>query len=83
LTPCTGEAPQAFLRLCVWSYSTVVFFVVHGCHFDLKATKHVSNFALMHHIVVGDDPAVVHGKPLPDVFLIAAQGFQVSAVPAT
>jgi pseudouridine-5'-monophosphatase len=55
----------------------------HGCHFDLKATKHGSNFALMHHIVVGDDPAVVHGKPLPDVFLIAAQGFQVSVVPAT
>jgi pseudouridine-5'-monophosphatase len=44
-----------------------------GCHFDLKATKHGSIFALMHHIVVEDDPAVVHGKPLPDVFLIAAQ----------
>jgi beta-phosphoglucomutase-like phosphatase (HAD superfamily) len=52
-------------------------------HFhDLKATKHGSNFALMHHIV-GDDPPVVHGKPLPDVFLIAAQCFQVSVVPAT
>ncbi|CAK9874023.1 unnamed protein product [Sphagnum jensenii] len=38
--------------------------------------QHDSNFALMCHIVVGDDPAVVHGKPLPDVFLIAAQGFQ-------
>jgi hypothetical protein len=41
----------------------------------LKATKHGSIFVIMHHIVVGDNPIVVHGKPLPNIFLIAAQGF--------
>jgi hypothetical protein len=44
----------------------------HGYHFDLKATKQGSIFILVHHIVVGDDAVVVHGKPLPNFFLIAA-----------
>jgi beta-phosphoglucomutase-like phosphatase (HAD superfamily) len=36
----------------------------------------------MHHIVVGDDLAVIHGKLSPDIFLVAAQRFEVSVLPA-
>ncbi|KAL3700610.1 hypothetical protein R1sor_018632 [Riccia sorocarpa] len=47
----------------------------HKHHFDLKTTKHGELFGLMHHIVVGDDPAVVRGKPAPDIFLTAFSRF--------
>jgi len=48
----------------------------HRRHFDLKTTNHGPLFALMHHIVTGDDAAVIHGKPSPDIFLVAAARFE-------
>lgn len=50
----------------------------HRRHFELKSTKHSPLFSLMHHVVTGDDPGVIHGKPAPDIFLIAAKQFEVS-----
>ena len=49
----------------------------HEMHFELKTTKHKEVFALMHHIVVGDDDALKNGKPSPDIFLLAASRFKV------
>lgn len=49
----------------------------HRRHFELKSTKHGSLLSLMHHVVTGDDPAVIHGKPAPDIFLVAANRFEV------
>ncbi|KAG0565347.1 hypothetical protein KC19_8G184100 [Ceratodon purpureus] len=48
----------------------------HRRHFELKSTKHGPLFSLMHHVVTGDDPSVVHGKPAPDIFLVAADRFE-------
>ncbi|KAL2635537.1 hypothetical protein R1flu_007016 [Riccia fluitans] len=48
----------------------------HKRHFDLKTQKHRELFGLMHHVVVGDDPAVIRGKPAPDIFLTAFNRFQ-------
>ncbi|BBN05467.1 pseudouridine 5'-phosphatase [Marchantia polymorpha subsp. ruderalis] len=48
----------------------------HKHHFELKTTKHGELFGLMHHVVVGDDPAVTKGKPAPDIFLTAFDRFQ-------
>jgi pseudouridine-5'-monophosphatase len=41
--------------------------------FELKTTHHRDWFATFDIIVVGDDPQVKHGKPAPDIFLVAAQ----------
>ncbi|CAI5472113.1 unnamed protein product [Closterium sp. Yama58-4] len=53
----------------------------HKIHFGLKTANHGELFALMRHCVLGDDPEVVHGKPAPDVFRVAAARFDPSPSP--
>ncbi len=72
-----------FMIMCLELKYKCLLCSSHRQHFELKTTKHGPIFALMHHIVVGDDPAVIHGKPSPDIFLVAAQRFEVSVLPAT
>ncbi|CAM6105318.1 unnamed protein product [Calypogeia fissa] len=48
----------------------------HRRHFELKTMKHGELISLMHHVVVGDDPAVTKGKPSPEIFLTAFARFQ-------
>ncbi|XP_054930955.1 pseudouridine-5'-phosphatase-like [Dermacentor andersoni] len=44
--------------------------------FALKMTQHKDIVALFHHVVCsGGDPRVKHGKPHPDIFLVAASKF--------
>ena len=51
---------------------------------DLKFTHHKDLEACFNHVVSGtDDPAVLKGKPAPDVFLVAAQRFNPAPDPAT
>jgi len=45
--------------------------------FDLKASRHREWLALFDCIVVGDEPELRHGKPAPDIFLIAAARMRV------
>jgi len=44
----------------------------HAREFELKVTHHRDWFACFQCIVLGDDPAIRHGKPSPDIFLTAA-----------
>lgn len=44
-----------------------------GSLFKHKSAPHARLFQMFHAIVVGDDPAVHHGKPAPDIFLEAAR----------
>jgi pseudouridine-5'-monophosphatase len=49
--------------------------------FDLKTMRHREWFRIFNALVLGDDPRVVHGKPAPDIFLIAAA--ELGAEPAS
>jgi pseudouridine-5'-monophosphatase len=40
--------------------------------FELKVARHRPWFAHFAHVVCGDDPRVVAGKPAPDIFLVVA-----------
>ncbi|MDY7004448.1 MAG: HAD-IA family hydrolase [Cyanobacteriota bacterium] len=46
--------------------------------FNLKTKNHQEWFQLFNYIIVGDDPNLKHGKPAPDIFLIAAEKLDVS-----
>lgn len=42
-------------------------------HFELKTSRHKEWFTVFRCFVIGADPEVKHGKPAPDVFLVAAR----------
>ncbi|XP_003571577.1 (DL)-glycerol-3-phosphatase 1, mitochondrial [Brachypodium distachyon] len=54
----------------------------HKRHFALKTRNHQEMFALMHHIVMGDDPEVKAAKPSPDIFLAAMRRFEGNVDPS-
>ncbi|KAM3335999.1 hypothetical protein ACQJBY_030144 [Aegilops geniculata] len=54
----------------------------HKRHFALKTQNHQEMFALMHHVVMGDDPEVKAGKPSPDIFLAAMRRFEGNVEPS-
>lgn len=45
--------------------------------FDLKVARHADWFGSFEAIVLGDDPRLRHGKPAPDIFLLAARDLGV------
>lgn len=50
--------------------------------YDLKTRDHTVLFDLFHHRVYGSsDAEVIHGKPAPDIFLVAARRFPDSPAP--
>jgi pseudouridine-5'-monophosphatase len=46
--------------------------------FALKTTRHTEWFRVFQAVVRGDDPRVRHGKPAPDIFLVAASGLGIA-----
>lgn len=51
---------------------------------DIKMSGHRKLFDLFHHKVMGStDPDVKHGKPAPDIFLVAAERFPDRPKPET
>ena len=65
----------------MFSYFLYGVFRSHKRHFALKTQNHQEMFALMHHVVMGDDPEVKTGKPSPDIFLAAMRRFEVLELP--
>lgn len=49
--------------------------------FNRRATPHGRLIPAFHHIVCGDDPELVNGKPSPDIFLLAASRFKPKVDP--
>lgn len=49
-------------------------------HYELKVSRHLEWFRIFDCTVIGDDPEVRHGKPAPDIFLLAAA--RLGAVPS-
>jgi len=49
-------------------------------HFELKITKHRDWFGIFECLITGDDPEIKHGKPAPDIFLVAAKRLQAEPV---
>jgi pseudouridine-5'-monophosphatase len=47
-------------------------------NFDLKITRHKDWFSIFKCLVMGDDPEIEHGKPAPDIFLLAAKRLHAS-----
>jgi pseudouridine-5'-monophosphatase len=47
-------------------------------NFDLKITHHKEWFRIFECLVMGDDPEIKHGKPAPDIFLVAAERMKAS-----
>ncbi len=47
--------------------------------YDLKITRHRDWFARFRVVVNGDDPRIAHGKPAPDIYLLAARGLGIPA----
>jgi pseudouridine-5'-monophosphatase len=43
------------------------------CFYELKTTRHREWFSVFSVVIVGDDPRLEHGKPAPDIFLLAAR----------
>ncbi|CAH1781760.1 unnamed protein product, partial [Owenia fusiformis] len=51
-------------------------------NYELKTRNHQELFELFHHVVLSSsDPDVIHGKPAPDCFLVAAQRFDEKPIP--
>lgn len=50
----------------------------HNENFQLKTAHHRAWLQRFSLIVKGDDPALKHGKPAPDIFLLAAQRMAVA-----
>lgn len=49
--------------------------------FNRRATPHGRLIPAFHHIVCGDDPELVNGKPSPDIFRLAASRFKPKVCP--
>jgi len=50
--------------------------------FDIKTINHKDLFKLFQHTIMGSsDPEVTHGKPAPDIFLVAASKFSEKPKP--
>lgn len=47
--------------------------------YEIKITAHAQWFSLFGATVTGDDPRLVHGKPAPDIFLLAATSVGIDA----